>query len=76
VARYSYLLLLRYDAYEHSYYAHKDGEIRDELWEGIENGLTQSLASNRGFRKFWFQKGSIFAEPFHGFVESKLAHEP
>ena len=74
--RYSYLLLLRYNAYEHAYYAHKDSEIREELWKGIESGLTKSLASNKGFRKFWGQKGSIFAEPFHGFVESKLAHEP
>jgi hypothetical protein len=74
--RYSYLLLIRYNAYEHAYYAHKDGEIRDELWEGIESGLTKSFASNNGFRKFWAQKGIIFGEPFHGFVESKLAHEP
>ena len=68
--RYSYLLVLRYDGYEHAYYAH------DELWEGIESGLGSNLASNKGFRKFWAQRGSIFAEPFHGFVESKLAQEP
>ena len=74
--RYSYLLVLRYDGYEHAYYAHKDGEIREELWKGIESGLTGSFASNKGFRKFWGQKGSIYPEPFHGFVESKLAHEP
>ena len=74
--RYSSLLLIRYNAYEHAYYSHKDGEIRDEIWNGIESGLTGSLASNKGFRKFWLQKGSIFAEPFHGFVEAKLAHEP
>ena len=60
----------------HAYYAHKDGEIREELWKGIESGLTGSFASNKGFRKFWGQKGSIYPEPFHGFVESKLAHEP
>jgi hypothetical protein len=74
--RYSYLLVLRYDGYEHAYYAHKDGEIREELWKGIESGMTGNLASNKGFRKFWRQKGSIYPEPFHGFVESKLAHEP
>jgi hypothetical protein len=74
--RYSYLLILRYDGYEHAYYAHMDGEIREELWKGIESGLGGNLASNKGFRKFWAQKGSIFAEPFHGFVESKLAQEP
>ena len=74
--RYSYLLVLRYDGYEHAYYAHKDGEIREELWEGIESGLSGNLTANKGFRKFWAQRGSIFAEPFHGFVESKLAHEP
>jgi len=34
--RYSYLLVLRYDAYEHAYYAHRDGEIGEELWKGIE----------------------------------------
>jgi hypothetical protein len=43
------------------YYAHKDGEIREELWKGIESGLTGSLASNKGFRKFWRQKGSILS---------------
>jgi len=70
--RYSYLLVLRYNAYEHAYYAFKDGEIREELWKGVESGLAGNLAANRGFRKFWAQKGSTFAEPFHGFVESKL----
>jgi hypothetical protein len=74
--RYSYLLVLRYDGYEHAYYAHKEGEIREELWRGIESGLTANLASNKGFRKFWVERGSIYPEPFHGFVESKLAHEP
>ena len=74
--RYSYLLILRYDGYEHAYYAHKNGEIREELWKGIEGALVGNLATNSGFHKFWAQKGSIFAEPFHGFVESKLAHEP
>ena len=73
--RYSYLMLIRYNAYEHAYYAHQDGEIREEIWKGIESGLTGSLASNKGFRKFWGQKGSVFPEPFHGFVEAKLAHE-
>jgi hypothetical protein len=73
--RYSYLLMLRFNAFEHAYYAHMDGEIRDELWNGIENGLT-SAASTRGFRNFWKQREGIFADPFHGFVESKFAHEP
>lgn len=59
-----------------AYFAHKEGEIREELWKGIENGLAGSVASNKGFRKFWDQKGANFAEPFHGFVESKLAREP
>jgi hypothetical protein len=74
--RYSYLLLLRFNAYEHAYYAHMDAEIREEIWKGIESGLTGTLASNKGFRKFWTQKGRIFPEPFHGFVESKLGDEP
>jgi len=74
--RYSYLLLLRYDGYEHAYYAHKDGQIREELWNGIESGLAASVASNKGFHKFWALKGNVFAEPFHGFVESKFTHQP
>jgi len=74
--RYSYLLVLRYDGFEHAYYAHKNGELREELWKGIESAIAVNLATNSGFRKFWAQKGSIFAEPFHGFVESKLPHEP
>jgi hypothetical protein len=74
--RYSYLLVIRYDAYEHAYYARRDGEIPEEIWKGIESGLTANLTSNKGFRRFWVQKGSIYAEPFHGFVESKLSRTP
>jgi hypothetical protein len=55
--RYSYLLVLRYDGYEHAYYAHKDGEIRKELWEGIENGLGGNLASNKRFANFGLKRG-------------------
>jgi len=69
--RYSDLLLLRFDAYEHAYYAHRDGEIREELWSGIDRILTSRVAS-KGFHKFWELTGSGFAEPFHGFVEAKL----
>ena len=69
--RYSDLQLLRFDAYEHAYYAHGDGEIREELWQGIDSSFSSRLAS-RGFHRFWAQKGKAFAEPFHGFVEAKL----
>ena len=71
--RYSDLQLLRFDAYEHAYYAHEGGEIREELWNGIDSILTSRVASN-GFHKFWTLMGSGFAEPFHGFVEARL-HE-
>jgi len=67
--RYSYLLVIRY-------YARRDGEIPEEIWKGIESSLTANLTSNKGFRRFWVQKGSIYAEPFHGFVESKLSRTP
>ena len=73
--RYSYLLMLRFDAYEHAYYAHQDGEIREELWKGIESSMQRTL-SNNGFRKFWAERGNIFPEPFHGFVETKVSDKP
>jgi hypothetical protein len=69
--RYSDLQLLRFDAYEHAYYAHGDGEIREELWNGIDSSFSSRVAS-RGFHRFWAQKGNAFAEPFHGYVEAKL----
>lgn len=69
--RYSDLVLLRFDAYEHAYYAHREGELREELWNGIDSILTSRVAS-KGFQKFWALMGSGFAEPFHGFVEAKL----
>ena len=69
--RYSDLQQIRYDAYEHAYYAHKDGELREELWKGIDSILTGRVKSG-GFRKFWAQAGGGFAEPFHGYVEAKL----
>jgi len=69
--RYSDLQLIRYDAYEHAYYAHADGELREELWKGIDSILTGRVES-RGFRQFWTQYGGGFAEPFHGYVEAKL----
>jgi hypothetical protein len=69
--RYSDLQLLRFDAYEHAYYAHGDGEIREELWQGIDSSFSSRMAS-RGFQEFWARMGSAFAEPFHGFVEAKL----
>ena len=73
--RYSYLLMLRFDAYEHAYYAHQDGEIREELWKGIESSMQRTL-SNNGFRKFWAERKSMFPEPFHGFVETKVSDKP
>lgn len=69
--RYSDLQLLRFDAYEHAYYAHREGEIREELWNGIDSILSSRVAST-GFQKFWALMGGGFAEPFHGFVEAKL----
>lgn len=71
--RYSDLQLIRFDAYEHAYYAHEDGDLREELWKGIDSILTGRVKS-RGFEKFWAQVGGGFAEPFHGYVEAKL-HE-
>ena len=69
--RYSNLQLIRYDAYEHAYYAFRDGDLREELWHGIDANLTGRVKS-KGFQKFWTQHESGFAEPFHGYVEAKL----
>ena len=73
--RYSDLQQIRYDAYEHAYYAHQDGELREELWRGIDSILTGRVKSS-GFKRFWEQSGGGFAEPFHGYVEGKLAQAP
>jgi hypothetical protein len=72
--RYSALLMLKFDAYEHAYYANENSEIRPELWRGIDASFAEDLRSNSGFRRFWAQSGKSFAEPFHGFIEAKL-HE-
>ena len=69
--RYSDLQLIRYNAYEHAYYAYKDGDLREELWKGIDANLTGRVKS-KGFQKFWAQREGGFAEPFHGYVEAKL----
>ena len=75
--RYSALLLLKFDAYEHAYYANQRGEIRPELWKGIDASFAGDLRSNPGFRRFWELNGESFAEPFHGFIDAKLhAREP
>jgi hypothetical protein len=68
---YSDLQLIRYDGYEHAYYAYQNGDLREELWKGIDANLTHRVQS-KGFQKFWAQRDEGFAEPFHGYVEAKL----
>ena len=70
--RYSNLELLRFDAYEHAYYANRKGEIQPELWRGIDSSFTKDIKSDPGFRRYWAQDGDAFAEPFHSFIEMKL----
>jgi hypothetical protein len=75
--RYSALMMLKMDAFEHAYYANQSGEIRNELWTGIATSLTEEFRSSIGFRKFWEQHGNAFAEPFHGYVKARFhEHEP
>ncbi len=71
-SRYSALLMLKFDAYEHAYYANESGEIRPELWKGIDDSFAEDLLKDSGVQKFWVQSGKIFAEPFHGYIEKKL----
>jgi hypothetical protein len=73
--RYSNLQQMRYDAYEHAYYAYADGDLKEALWKGIDANMTGRVKS-KGFREFWAQHEGGFAEPFHGYVEAKLAIEP
>jgi len=73
-SRYSAFLMLKFDAYEHAYYASESGEIKPEIWKGIDVSFAEELRSNSGFRKFWGQSGKSFAEPFHGFIAAKF-HE-
>ncbi len=70
--RYSALLMLKFDAYEHAYYANERGEIRPELWKGIDASFADDVRSNPGFQRFWEQSGKSFAEPFHGYIDAKL----
>jgi len=70
--RYSDLQLIRYNAYEHAYYAHLNGELREELWKGIDSILTGRV-KGKGFQAFWAQYGDSFPEPFHGYVAAKLS---
>lgn len=70
--RYSALMMLKMDAFEHAYYANQNGEIRSELWAGIAASFTEELRSSLGFRRFWEQSGNAFAEPFHGYVKAQF----
>jgi hypothetical protein len=69
--RYCDLQLLRFNGYEHAYHAHIDGTLKDELWKGIDY-IVANRVKGKAFQQFWLKYGGSYAEPFHGYIETRL----
>lgn len=63
---------IRFDSYEYTYYARRDGAITEELWQGMDHSFTSNIGSEPGTRKAWSQLRHQFAEPFQSFIDSKV----
>lgn len=64
--------LLRFDAYEFTYYAHKNDTITPEFWNGMDSSFSHDIREYPGIRRFWNEYQHAFADPFHTFVQQKM----
>lgn len=64
--------LLRFDAYEYTYYAHRNDSITPELWLGMDGSFSHDIREYPGIRRFWSEYQHAFADPFNTYVQQKI----
>ena len=64
--------LLRFDAYEYTYYANMNDSITPELWLGMDSSFSNDIREYPGIRRFWNEYQHAFAEPFNTYVRLKV----
>lgn len=64
--------LLRFDAYEYTYYANKSDSVTPELWHGMDSSFSHDIREYPGIRQFWEEYRHAFAEPFNTYVQEKV----
>lgn len=64
--------LLRFDAYEYTYYAHRNDSITPELWRGMDSSFSHDIREYPGIRRFWNEYQHAFADPFNTYVQQKI----
>ena len=72
--RYRYLRwqLLRFDAYEFTYYAQINDTITPEFWKGMDSSFSHDIRGYPGIRQFWREYQHAFADPFKTYVQQKI----
>lgn len=64
--------LLRFDAYEYTYYANRNDSITPELWRGMDSSFSHDIREYPGIRRFWSEYQHAFADPFNTYVRQKV----
>ena len=65
-----------FNGIEYNYYQNLEGTVPPEFWEGGDGYFTVEAESNAGYVRFWKETAHAFAEPFHSFVEERIAINP
>lgn len=64
--------LLRFDAYEYTYYAQRNDSTTPEFWSGMDSSFSHDIREYPGIRRFWSEYQHAFADPFHAYVQQKV----
>jgi len=63
---------MQFNSWEYMYYQRDDGSIPSQLWVGADAYFKQLVATKPGYRRFWVQFRSSFAQPFRGYAEQEF----
>ena len=71
--RYVNFNIIAANSWEYGYYLNQDGSVPPSLWEGGNAYFVESARTDPGFRRFWAEYNSIYAEPFHSYADQFFA---
>ena len=72
----SYYIFMQANAWEYTYYQHRDGTIPASFWPGVDAYMSNEAQTNAAWVRFWTENGAAFGEPFHTHIENSIKGNP